>query len=130
MFSITNSARRIGVALTLSSLLLGVTASVAVVDAGTSVSISLRCYSNPEKTIVRNTGTTTFKVSKVGSTYQPYSYEPVAVSKTLAPGQSVTFQSGYAASGAYKLTGNYIYNDNGQDGTKVVTSVGTFKKHC
>jgi hypothetical protein len=130
MNSFSKTARRIGLAVTLASTLLGLTASVAVVDAGTSVSVSVRCYSNPEKTIVKNTGTTTFKVTKVGSTYQPYSYEPFSVSKTLAPGQSVTFQTGYAASGANKLTGTYIYNDNGRDGTKVVTNVGTYTKHC
>ena len=84
--------------------------------AATSVKITLKCYSNPEKTTITNNGTVTFKVTKVGSTYHPYSSEPFSVSKTLAPGQSVTYQTGNAASGAYELSHLYIYNNNGQDG--------------
>jgi len=130
MFSVSNLARRAGLALALSSTLLALTATVAVVDAGTSAKITLRCYSNPEKVTITNTGTTSFTVKKVGSTYQPYSYEPFSVSKTLAPGQSVTYQTGSAASGANKLTGTYIFNDNGLDGVRVKTNVTTYTKHC
>lgn len=130
MTSISSAARRIGLALTLASALLGVTASVTVVQAATSVKIALRCYSNPEKVTITNTGTTTFTVKKVGSTYQPYSYEPFSVSKTLAPGQSVTYQTGSAASGSNKLTGTYIFNDNGLDGVRVKTNLNTYSKRC
>lgn len=99
-------------------------------QAAVGVKITLNCYSNPEKTKVTNTGTVTFTVTRVGSTYQPYSSEPFVVSKTLRPGEYVTYQTGRAASGPYKLYGNYIYNDNGLDGARVKTSVGTFTKHC
>jgi hypothetical protein len=99
-------------------------------DAAASVKITLHCYSNPELTKITNNGTVTFRVTKVGSTYQPYAAEPFSVNKTLAPGESVTYQTGRKASGPYKLYGNYIYNDNGRDGVKVVTTVGTFTKHC
>lgn len=49
------------------------------------------------------------------------------MNKTLAPGESVTYKTGRGAGTIY---GNYIYNDNGKDGVKVVTSIGTFTKHC
>ena len=130
MFLVSNPGRHIGVALTLASTLLALTANVAVVEAGTSAKVTLRCYSNPEKVTITNTGTTTFAVKKVGSTYQPYSYEPFSVSKTLAPGQSVTYQTGSAASGANKLTGTYIFNDNGLDGVKVRTNLAIYTKRC
>jgi hypothetical protein len=129
MFSISTAARRIGVALTLASALLGVTASVAVVDAGTSVSVSVSCNTNPERTTVKNRGTTTFTVTKVGSTYLPRSNEPFRVSKTLQPGQSITFQTGYDATRNI-LTRQYIYNNDTRDGAKVVTSAGIFKRYC
>jgi hypothetical protein len=106
------------------------TAGTAVVDAAASVRITLRCYSNPEKTTITNTGTTTIRVTKVGSTYQPYSYEPFGLNKTLAPGQAVTYLTGNAASGANKLTGTYIYNDNGRDSARITTTIGTITKHC
>jgi hypothetical protein len=69
-------------------------------------------------------------LKKVGSTYQPYAAKPFSVNRTLAPGASVTFLTGRRASGPNKLYGNYIYNDNGRDGVKVVTTVGTITKHC
>ena len=103
---------------------------IATADAAASVKITLKCYSNPEKTTITNNGTVSFKVQKVGSTYHPYSSEPFSVNKTLAPGQSVTYQTGSHASGATKLTNNYIYVNSGQDGVRVITSVGPFTKHC
>jgi hypothetical protein len=105
-------------------------ASMPTAQAASAVKITLRCYSNPEKTTIKNIGTVSFKIQKVGSTYQPYSAEPFSVNKTLAPGQSVTYQTGYGASGPTRLYGLYIYNDNGQDGARVKTTVGTFTKHC
>lgn len=98
-------------------------------NAATSLSIVLRCYSNPEKTTIKNTGTTTFTIRTVGSTYQPYSYEPFSVGKKLLPGQSVTYQTGRAAV-SNVLTRNYIYNNNGLDGVRVVTSVSKYTKRC
>lgn len=104
--------------------------STPTAQAAVGVKITLKCYSNPEKTTITNNGTVTFKVTRLGSTYQTYSYEPFVISKTLTPGQSVTYQTGRAASGAYALSRNYIYNDNGKDGTRIRTNVGTFTKHC
>jgi hypothetical protein len=77
----------------------------------------------------KNNGARSITVRKVGSTYQPYSYEPFVVTKVLGPGEAITYQTGRAAS-RNVLTRNYIYNDNGRDGAKVVTSVGTFTKAC
>jgi hypothetical protein len=96
-------------------------------SASSPIAITVKCYSSPEKTTIKNTSTNSLKVTSFGSTYQPYSGEPIGVNKTLAPGQSVTFKTGRAAGSVY---GNYIYNDNGRDGVKVNTSVGSFTKHC
>ena len=103
--------------------------NVAPVAAATTVKISLSCYGHPEKTTIKNTGATAFKIKTVGSTYRPYSFEPFTVNKTLSPGKSITYQTGYSAS-SNVLTHDYIYNDNGQDGARVATTVGTYTKHC
>jgi hypothetical protein len=101
--------------------------SAAPVSAASQpISISLSCYSSPEKTTIKNVSTRTLTVKSFGSTYQPYSAEPFHVNTTLAPGKSVTYKTGSGS----RLYGNSIYNNNGKDGVKVVTSVGTFGKHC
>jgi hypothetical protein len=99
------------------------------VQAAPAIGIRVGCYANPETTrIVNNTGSS-IQVRTVGSTYQPYSYEPIWVGKTLAPGKSITYQTGFAAV-KNVLKRNYIYNNNGMDKARVVTSVGTFTKAC
>jgi hypothetical protein len=110
--------------------LLAVSMIAAPVAAASPVKITVKCYSNPEKLTVTNTSSSSIKVNSVSSTYQLTSAEPFRVNKTLAPGQSITYQFGRAASGPTKLYGNYIFNDNGRDGGKAVTSVGTFTKGC
>lgn len=122
-------AASIGVALVIALTMVAAVPAATAVSAG-GVAITVRCYSNPEKVTIKNNRGSAIRVTKVGSTYQPYSYEPFSVSKRIAPGKSVTFKAGNAASGANVLTGNYIFNDNGRDGVRVVTSVGTFKKDC
>ena len=107
---------------------LGVVPATAA-EAASGVKIILSCYSNPERTIIKNNRRRAITVLSVGSTYRPYSYEPFSVRKVVKPGKRVQFQTGRAAR-VNRLTRNYIYNDNGRDGVKVVTSVGTFKKHC
>lgn len=101
----------------------------AAAEAASGVRIILSCYSNPERTIIKNNRRKAITVLSVGSTYRPYSYEPFRVRKVVKPGKRVQFQTGRAAR-VNALTRNYIYNDNGRDGVKVVTSVGTFRKRC
>ena len=62
--------------------------SVPRADAAVGVKITLSCYTNPERTKITNVGTVSFKVTRVGSTYQPYAAEPFSVGKTLAPGHA------------------------------------------
>ena len=123
--------RRLVAPVTLAAVLafsaLGVVTPASAEAAG--VRISLSCYSNPERTIIKNNRNKAITIYRVGSTYRPYSYEPFRVSKRVTPGKRAQFQTGRAAR-VNVLTRNYIYNDNGADGVKVVTSVGTFKKHC
>src|SRR4051812_27449297 len=74
--------------------------SVAVFSTGTAsaatqpITITVKCYATPEKTIIKNVSSSSLKVKNFGSTYQAYAGEPIAVNKTLAPGQSVTFKTG------------------------------------
>jgi len=98
------------------------------VVAAPAVGIRVNCYSNPETTRIVNNTRSSIKIKTVGSTYQPYSYEPFWVGKTLASGASVTYQTGNAA---FKnvLARTYIYNNNG-DKARVTTSVGPFTKAC
>ena len=99
------------------------------IEAASGVGIRLSCYSNPERVIVKNNRRRAITVRSVGSTYRPYSYEPFRVRKVVKPGKRVQFQTGRAAR-VNRLTRNYIFNNNGRDGVKVVTSVGTFRKRC
>jgi hypothetical protein len=112
------------------AVLLVPAAASSVTGATPTVTISVKCYSNPEKLTVKNNGTQSIKLTKVSSAYQLTVAEPFSMNKTLAPGASITFQFGRAASGPTKLYGNYVFNDNGRDGGRVVTSVGTFTKSC
>lgn len=64
------------------------------VEAVTGVRIVVNCFSNPETTRVMNKTAGTITIRTVGSIYQPYSYEPIPVNRTLPPGSSISFQSG------------------------------------
>jgi hypothetical protein len=98
----------------------------------TKLSISLNCYSNPELTKITNIGLRSVTLVSIGSIYQPSTKEPLAVSKTLSPGASITYQTGSAAT-TNKLTGSFIYNNNvgTSEGVYVKLSNGkTFSKRC
>jgi hypothetical protein len=93
--------------------------------------VTVNCYSNPELTTISNGGNISISLYSVGSIYQPRSGEPYGVSKTLLPGQKVTYQTGY---GAYSnvLTRQYIYNNDvgTLEGARVATSKGIFADRC
>jgi len=88
-----------------------------------------RFETSGEPLIIKNNRSRSITIYRVGSTYRPCSYEPFRVRKVVKPGKRVQFQTGRAAR-INVLTRNYIYNDDGRVGVKVVTSVGTLKKHC
>ncbi|HVM29939.1 MAG TPA: hypothetical protein VM305_04120 [Candidatus Limnocylindrales bacterium] len=125
------NVRRLAAALGLAALLAGGHLGILPnqVEAAPLVGIRLGCYSNPETTRIKNNTAKTITIYRVGSTYQPYSYEPFTVNKRLLPGTAITYQTGRAAT-RNVLTRNYIYNDNGRDGVRVATSIGTFTKSC
>jgi len=102
------------------------------VEAVTGVRVVVNCFSNPETARVTNKTAGTITTRTVGSIYQPYSYEPITVNRSLGPGSSSTFQSERAAAGANKLTGNYIYNDSvgTAEGARVTTSLGNSADRC
>ncbi len=101
-------------------------------DAATpAVTVSVSCKSTPEVTRVKNNRSRSITISTVGSIYQPYSYEPVRVNRSLGGGRTITFESGSGAN-TNKLTGSYIYNNDvgSKEGAKVSTSVGGFSDRC
>jgi hypothetical protein len=96
------------------------------------LSNSLTCSSNPELTKITNIGLRSVTLVSIGSIYRPRSSEPYAVSRTLSPGQSITYQTGSAAT-RNKLTGSFIYSyDVGTaEGVYVKISNGkVFSKRC
>jgi hypothetical protein len=122
------TVRRVGLA----GLVVAASALLGPVSAGAAgpVGITLRCYANPELTIVRNNTGSPIVIRSIKSQYRPQDFEPIEVGRTLGPGKAVTFQSGFGATQNI-LTKNFIYYDNEElDGTRIVTSVGIFKKRC
>ena len=96
-----------------------------------AVAVSVSCQSTPEVTRVKNNRSRSITVGTVGSIYQPYSYEPFRVNRTLGGGRTITFESGSGAN-TNKLTGSHIYNNDvgSKEGAKVSTSVGGFSDRC
>jgi hypothetical protein len=118
------------VALTL--LLHGLVAvAPAPTGAAGTVAVVVSCATNPERVTVRNNTSGAIRVTAVGSIYQPYSSEPYAVSRALAKGAAITFQSGAAAS-SNVLTRKYLFNNDvgTAEGARVRTTAGTFADRC
>lgn len=88
-----------------------VSVAPAPTGAAGGVAVTVRCAPNPERVTVRNNSAGAIRVTAVGSIYQPYSSEPYAVSRALAKGAAVTFQSGAAAS-SNVLTRTYLFNND------------------
>jgi lipoprotein-anchoring transpeptidase ErfK/SrfK len=99
---------------------------VEVVDAPARFQVTLDCGANPEKTTIKNIGTTTEIVSTISSLYQPGFNEPFTVGYSLAKGASVTFVSGSAATSTNRLTSTEIYDNAAGDteGAEVVAGDG------
>jgi hypothetical protein len=97
-----------------------------------ALTVTVACKATPERTLIRNNRNRAITIKKVGSIYQPYSYEPVRVDRRLGGGRSVTFESGSGAN-RNKLTGSYIYNNDvgSKEGVRVVTGSGArFVDRC
>jgi hypothetical protein len=96
------------------------------------LAIILNCHGNPETTKVTNIGTSSVTLTSITSLYAPTTSEPFHVNKTLSPGQSITYQTGSYASGTYRLSGLFIYNNNvSTEGARVKVSPGqSFSKGC
>ena len=95
--------------------------------------VTVACQGRPELTTIRNTSPMPVALRTLSSLYRPYDgVEPFALDVTLAPGQTVTYQTGSGASGAGRLYGQPIYNDEEAtaEGVRVETSVGTFVQTC
>lgn len=101
----------------------------AIADAAKpALKVTVYCYSTKERTVIKNQSSKTVTIVKVGSIYHPYSNEPFAVSRRLAPGKQITFYTGNGAvkSNPKTLTRRYIYaNTVGtSEGARVTTSSG------
>jgi hypothetical protein len=97
-----------------------------------ALTVTVACKATPERTLIRNNRNRAITIKKVGSIYQPYSYEPVRVDRRLGGGRSVTFESGSGAN-RNKLTGSYIYNNDvgSKEGARIVAGSGArFVDRC
>ena len=97
-----------------------------------ALAVRVDCYSDPERVVVRNTRPYAILITSVGSIYDPYKFEPVDVSYRLAPGATVTFESGHRAE-RHVLTRYYIFNNDvgAREGARVGTQYyGTFSDRC
>jgi hypothetical protein len=108
----------------------------AISDASTpALSVSVGCYSNPERTIIHNNRSYAVTIKSIGSIYRPYRSEPYYVYRRLAAGRTVTYYTGYGASASstYTLTRRYIYNNTvgSLEGARVRTTSGlVFVRRC
>jgi len=118
-----------GISLTLATavLLSGNVAGVAEA-AKPAIKVTVYCYSNPERVVIRNNRSKALTIRNVGSIYQPYSSEPFYVRYRLGAGKTVTFKSGYGASASSSktLTRQYIFNNDvgSREGARVRLSNG------
>lgn len=97
-----------------------------------ALTVTVGCTSNPETTRIHNNRPYSILVTTVGSIYDVTTSEPYSVQRWLAPGATVTFQSGAAAT-SNALTTRYIYNNNvgSTEGARVTTQFyGTFVDRC
>ena len=96
-------------------------AGAAPASAASGVSVSVNCYSSPERVTIRNNRHSSITVQTVGSIYKPYSSEPYGAYRTLKPGKSLTWSA----------PRSIFNNDVGtREGVRVRTSVGTFTDRC
>ena len=100
-------------------------------QAAPTVTVSVRCTSNPETTYVANNTGRAITIRRVGSIYEPRSNEPFYVGVRLRPHRAITFESGYAAD-QNVLTRQYIYDNyvGTSEGARVATSIGRFVDRC
>ncbi len=97
-----------------------------------AITVTVACKATPETTRVKNNRNRRITIKTVGSIYQPFSFEPFRVNRTIGGGNSITFESGSGAN-HNKLTGSNIYNNDAgsKEGARVVTGAGSrFVDHC
>jgi hypothetical protein len=99
--------------------------------ATSGVSVSVNCYSNPERVTIRNNRNRAITITSVGSIYQPRSNEPFYVYKRLGSGRSITYTFG-SGSGPNRLTGAYIFNNDvgSSEGARIRTPLGRITDRC
>jgi hypothetical protein len=96
------------------------------------VSVSVSCYSNPERVSVHNGRSRSITITSVGSIYRPRSNEPFYVYDRLGSGRSITYTFGQGR-GPNRLTRAYIFNNDvgSREGARVVISgLGTVLRRC
>ena len=104
-------------------------ASLSSAQTGT-ILVTVSCTSTPESTTVTNNTTMGITVQSVGSIFQPRAEEPFPRNDQLAPGQSITYESGATAS-LNRLTDQEIFISSvAEEGVRVQTSAGTVEALC
>ena len=97
--------------------------------------VVVNCYTNPERTAIKNNNrTTAITIRTVGSIYRPYNFEPFSVNRRLPAGRWLTFFTGPKAgvTNPGSLSQRYIYHDGvgTREGARVTSSAGTFGDRC
>ncbi len=96
------------------------------------LSISIVCSGAPEKTTIKNIGEGSVTLSQLWTSYNKLGIEPFSLSKVLAPGAQITYESGANAT-SNRLTSQQIYTEGAgtREAVTVKVSTGkTFSKAC
>jgi hypothetical protein len=116
--------------------ILGIGAAVALstgvstAQTPNSVTVLVSCAVTPEKTTILNNLSQPITVNTITSLHDPRANEPFTVNTQVPAGGAVTFSSGTGAPSP-ALTQQFIYDDDAaNEGTQVMTSVGSFTVLC
>lgn len=117
------------------ALLVGaLTGFIAIGSAGAqtgSIALTIQCRTTPERTTITNNTDQALNLSgyRLTSLVLPRGEEPLALSGTVAPGGSLTFETGGGA--GQGLTGAPIYNnDDPNEGARLTTPFGALTVLC
>jgi uncharacterized protein YraI len=96
------------------------------------LSVSLDCYSTPERITLVNSSSSSAEIYSITTTYDKGPNEPFILNHTLAGKQTRSYLAGTGASGSFALTTQFIFTNSAgsQDGVIIETSFGRITRSC
>lgn len=96
------------------------------------ITVSLDCYSSPERITLVNSSFSAAEIYSITTTYDVGPNEPFVVNHTLSGRQTRSYLAGAGASGSFALTQDYILTNaaGSAEGVIVETSFGTVTRSC